>query len=491
MSIVSGCRMRLFNALSFAGLYVGVSLVTIVQPVVAQTSTQKRTPGQTPAPVLNTPVKQAPVPVLNTPARQAPTPVPNTPTGPLLRQPPPAPPSSTDFVAPGLREGMSPQLNRYLLGPGDSINILVQRPPGPYRLGPGDSIGVSVVRFPDLSFQALINPEGNIVVPLLGTVSLKGLTLQQAQEKIRSGYNRFVVNPNVTFSLLAQRPEFNFSAQINPEGNIIVPQVGTVSLQGLTLEEAQEKIRLALTRQLVNPLVSLSLIGQRPVQITINGEVNRPGVYPVNSITPRVSDALLLAGGSAMMADLRQVQVRRKLVDGSVVSQTLDLYTPLQNGGEIPNLRLQDGDAIIVPRREVANDKSYDRGLVSRSTLATPQIRIRVLNYAGGGIVTVPLPNGSTFIDVLAGINTDSANLSDIALVRFDPEKGRAVKQSINAKKALSGDASQNVALQDNDVIVVGRTLIAKITNIIGTIARPFYDIRTFLGFFGVDDNRY
>ncbi|KAB8334785.1 sugar ABC transporter substrate-binding protein [Scytonema tolypothrichoides VB-61278] len=468
--------MRLFNALSSAGLYVGVFVVTIVQPVVAQTSTQKRTSGQVPAPVPNTP------------ARLAPAPVPNTPGGQLLRQPPATPPSSTDFIAPGLQEGMSPQLNRYLLGPGDSINVLVQRPSGPYRLGSGDSIGVSVLRFPDLSFQALINPEGNIVVPLLGTVSLKGLTLQQAQEKIRSGYNRFVVNPNVTLSLLAQRPEFNFSAQINPEGNIIVPQVGTVSLQGLTLQEAQEKIRLALSRQLVNPLVSLSLIGQRPVQVTINGQVNRPGVYPITSATPRVSDALFLAGGSAMMADLRQVQVRRKLVDGSVVSQTIDLYTPLQNGGEIPNLRLQDGDAIIVPRRELANDKSYDRTLVSRSTLATPQIRIRVLNYAGGGIVTVPLPNGSTFIDVLAGINTDSANLSEIALVRFDPERGRAVKQTINGKKVLAGDASQNVPLQDNDVIVVGRSLIGKITNIISTITRPFFDVRTFLEFFGVYD---
>jgi polysaccharide export outer membrane protein len=252
------------------------------------------------------------------------------------------------------------------------------------------------------------------------------------------------------------------------------------------LDEAQEKIRVALNRELVDPVVSVSLVGQRPVQVTISGEVNRPGIYPIGSATPRVSDALFLAGGSAMMADLRQVQVRRKRVDGSVVSQNVDLYTPLRNGGEIPNFRLQDGDAIIVPRREIANDDTYDRTLVSRSTLASPQIRVRVLNYAGGGIVTVPLPNGSTFIDVLAGINTDSANLSEIALVRFDPERGRAVRQTLNAKKVLAGDVSQNVPLQDNDVIVVGRNLIAKITNILGTITRPFFDVRSFLEFFDI-----
>jgi polysaccharide export outer membrane protein len=98
----------------------------------------------------------------------------------------------------------------------------------------------------------------------------------------------------------------------------------------------------------------------------------------------------------------------------------------------------------------------------------------------------VPLPNGSTFIDVLAGINTDSANLSEIALVRFDPERGRAVRQTLNAKKVLAGDVSQNVPLQDNDVIVVGRNLIARITNILGTITRPFFDVRSFLEFFDI-----
>lgn len=456
--------MRVLNALSIVGLHVGVVLATIVQPVVAQNPPlQEQSPGQfTPPPLPVNPDGQSPLQ-------------------------PPAPPPGTD-INPNFNDATSPQFNRYLLGIGDVLNVLVQRPPGKYRLGPGDAIAVNVQRFQDLSFQAVINPEGNIVIPLLGTVSLKGLTLEQAQEKIRVGLNRFVVDPIVTLALVGQRPDFNFSAQINPEGNIIVPQVGTVAVQGLTLQEAEEKIRLSLSRILVDPVVSVGLAGQRPIQVTISGEVNRPGIYPLGSGAPRVGDALLVAGGSTNIADLRQVEVRRQLVDGSVVSQTVDLYTPLQNGSGIPNLRLQDGDAVIIPRREIANDDSYDRNLVSRSTLATPQIRIRVLNYAGGGIVTLPLANGSSFIDALSGINLDSANLSEIRLFRFDPERGRAVSQTLNARKALQGDASQNVPLQDNDVIVVGRNLIAKITNALSTITRPFFDVRSFLDFF--DFNR-
>ncbi|WP_373528819.1 polysaccharide biosynthesis/export family protein [Nostoc sp.] len=434
--------MRAFSALCFVSLQVGVFLTTPIQFVVAQPF-----PGQSPG--------------------QPPSPVPGT-----------------EVVPQNANDEISPQLSRYLLGPGDTIGVVLQRPPGSYRLGIGDAISVAVQRFPDLSFQAVINPEGNIVVPLLGTVSLQGLTLEEAQEKIRLGLNRYVVDPVIVLALTGQRPDLSFQAVISPEGNIVVPQVGTVSLQGLTLEEAQEKIRLSLSRIFPDPIVVVSLAGTRPVQVTISGEIFRPGIYPINSSTPRVADALLISGGSTLNADLRQVQVRRKLIDGSVVSQTIDLYAALQNGGSIPNLRLQDGDAILVPRHEVGNDDGYDRNLVARSSLATPQIRVRVLNYAAGGINIQALPNGSTFVDALGGVNLDTANLRDIALVRFDPEQGKAVTQKLDAKKALGGDASQNVPLQDNDVLVVGRNLIGRITNFLTTITQPFFNVQSFLRFF-------
>jgi polysaccharide export outer membrane protein len=441
--------MRAFSALSCLSLQVGVFLATSAQPVVAQTF-----------PTLRSPVQQAPV--------QSPNLLESAEVNPL-----------------GVNNNkILPQLDRYILGPGDLITIQVQRPPGSYRLGPGDAISVIVQRFPDLNFQATINPEGNIIVPLLGTLSLQNLTLEEAQTKISSLLNRYVVDPSVTLSLFSQRPDLNFSIPIGPEGNITLPQVGTVSLKGLTLEEAQEKIRLSFNRIMVEPIVAVSLVSPRPVQVTISGEVPRPGIYPMGSQTPRITDILLLAGGSTMMADLRQVQLRRKLIDGSVVAQTIDLYTPLLNGDTAPNIRLQDGDAIIVPRRELVNDNNYDRNLVARSSLAQPQIRVRVLNYAAGGLVTQTLPNGSNFVDALTGVNPNFTNVREIALIRFDPERGKAITQRLDGKKALTGDATQNVPLQDNDVIVIGRNLIGRITNLLSTITQPFFNVQSFLNFF-------
>lgn len=296
-----------------------------------------------------------------------------------------------------------------------------------YRLGRGDTISVVVQRFPDLSFTALINNEGNIVTPLLGAVPLLGLTLEEAQERLRVGLNRYVINPNVT----------------------------------------------------------VTLAGQRPVVVTLTGEVLRPGFYPL-APNSQILAALQVAGGATTQADLRSVTIRRTLFDGSVIEQRVDLFTPLQNGQPLPDLRLQDGDAVILPKLDVATQQDYDRTLVSKSTLSQPTISIRVLSYANQGIANLALPNGSTFLDALSslGASSDNANLRKIGLIRFDPTRGKAVTQYIDGKAALLGDVSQNVPLQNNDVIVVGRSLIGKVTYALQAITQPFQSVLSFLLFF-------
>jgi polysaccharide export outer membrane protein len=296
----------------------------------------------------------------------------------------------------------------------------------PYRLGGGDTISVVVQRFPDLNFQATLDQEGNITAPLLGRFSLKGLTIEQAQEKVRQGLDRYVINP----------------------------------------------------------IVYLALASPRPVLVTLTGEVSRPGLYPLQ--LPRVSSALLTAGGATATADLRAIRIKRSLSDGSTLEEKLDLVTPLKDGSPLPDLRLQDGDVVVIPKIEVGTSQDYDRDLVARSTLVKPQITVRILSYASGGLGNVTLPNGSTFLDALSAArpNPDRIDFRKVAVVRFDPLKKKAVTREIDARKVLMGDLSNNIALEDNDVIVIGRNLVGKITYALNTVTQPFRDILGFLLFF-------
>jgi len=238
-------------------------------------------------------------------------------------------------------------------------------------------------------------------------------------------------------------PELNFQATLDLQGNVIVPLAGVISLEGLTLQQATDRIQTALNRYVINPQVDLILTAQRPVEVTITGEVFRPGVYPLPA--PQLTTALLSAGGTTRLADLRTVRVRRTLVDGSVIEQNIDLYTPLREANAVPDIRLADGDSIVIPTLTSDAIADYDRNLIARSTISQQQIVIRVLNYSSGGrtvpgsINNIALPSGSNFLDALTavGVSPSTANLGKVALIRFDPQQGRAVSQELDARDAL------------------------------------------------------
>lgn len=288
-----------------------------------------------------------------------------------------------------------------------------------------------------------------------------------------------------------QFAEFSTAATIDEEGNAVVPILGRISLSGLTLAEAEQKISYELsTRFLQNkPEVLVTLTTPRPAQITLLGEVVKPGFYAFVSGSP-LTVALQAAGGSTQRADLRSVRLRRSLADGSVIEEEVDLYTPLISGKALPDVRLQGGDTIVVPKLEVGQDRDYDRALVARTTLPQQTINVRIVApvpEGGRALRNVSLPNGSTFLDAIASLPPGDGLLikvEEIALMRFDPERGKVITQMLNTKQALNGDIAQNISLQDQDVIIVSRTLIGKALNFFRIITQPIRDVFGFTAFF-------
>jgi polysaccharide export outer membrane protein len=289
-----------------------------------------------------------------------------------------------------------------------------------------------------------------------------------------------------------QFPELSFQATLDIQGNVVVPLQGVVSFSGLTLEQTEALLAQIYNQYIINPDVSVTLVAQRGVEVTILGEVVRPGYYPLGA--PQIAAALLSAGGTTGEADLRDVVIQRRLPDGQVLEREVDLFTPLKEGQEIPDVALQDGDVILVDRLDPAELDEYDRNLVSRSTLAKPTITVRFLNYGSGSLggatsgalTALDLPNGSRFADALVrvSLNPDTSNLGEVALIRFDEEAGRAVTTTLDANEAFRGIPAENPPLQENDVIIVNRTLLARITYTLNTFTQPFRDVLGFLLFF-------
>jgi protein involved in polysaccharide export with SLBB domain len=97
--------------------------------------------------------------------------------------------------------------------------------PSGYILSPNDQVAVDVFGEEDLRTNGRLNPEGNLSVPLLGSIHLAGLTLTQAASKLTELYGRdYLVNPRVNVMLLSfARRRFSILGQVNRPGSFEMP----------------------------------------------------------------------------------------------------------------------------------------------------------------------------------------------------------------------------------------------------------------------------
>ena len=267
-------------------------------------------------------------------------------------------------------------------------------------------------------------------------------------------------------------PEYSGEFSILADGTINLPVVGAVLLQGQTIQRASNLLTGNFSRYVKRPLVTISLLAPRPVQVAIAGEISRAGSYTIpftleNRKFPTISQIIQLAGGTNQTANLRQVQVRRAAT-GRVVS--VNIFDVLQRGNTAQDISLRDGDTIFIPRSE--NVSSADLLRVSGSNLANQDttIKVAIVGEVGKpGTYTLKgeaspssgttqgrvSPPTLTEAIKIAGGSTPSADLSRIR-VRRNTRTGAGQTLPINLLSLLqSGDFSQDIVLQDGDTIVL------------------------------------
>ena len=148
--------------------------------------------------------------------------------------------------------------------------------------------------------------------------------------------------------------ETSIRQEISPEGNIMVSQIGPVYLNGLSISEAERTIRETLSRKYAgvsgeSPASQVRVtLGQiRTIQVNVMGEVAVPGTYRLSSFAT-VFHALYRAGGVSPIGSLRGIRVMRA---GREVA-SVDVYAYLMKGAMNDDVRLEEGDVILVPPYE-------------------------------------------------------------------------------------------------------------------------------------------
>lgn len=144
--------------------------------------------------------------------------------------------------------------------------------------------------------------------------------------------------------------EKTYRQTVNAEGNIYIENVGPILVSGLTIAEAETKIKARFSSTIYKAMGSgatklqLRLGSIRSMRITIIGQAKKPGTYTVSSLTT-LFNALYLCGGPSDQGSYRNIE----LIRGNKVIKKVDLYHFLTAGDRSDNILLQEQDVIRIP----------------------------------------------------------------------------------------------------------------------------------------------
>ena len=222
-----------------------------------------------------------------------------------------------------------------------------------------------------LNREVSVQPDGMITMPLVGRVPAAGQTVEALQADLEKRFKEYYRVPAITVTPLVVNTKLEdlistvdaragqvgglrVAVVVTPAGKIQLPGLGSVYVQGLTLAEAKMEIdaRYAATIPGVSVTVDLTARAERFVYVL--GEVDLPGRYELEGPTT-VMQAIALAGGWQVGANLRQVVVFRRGPDWRLMATMVDVRGALYARRPVPadEIWLNDSDIVLVPKSPI------------------------------------------------------------------------------------------------------------------------------------------
>lgn len=283
----------------------------------------------------------------------------------------------------------------------------------------------------------------------------------------------------LSFSVIGV-PSLNTRIKIFNDGNAIIPLLGPVKLRGLTITGASELIEKLLSGELINPKVELFILENRPIKIAIIGEVSRPGIYKLNSKTndlPTVITGIEKAGGISNYADLNNLILKRKLPgeDPKYKQTTLNFKNLIFKGDLTQNPYLFDGDVVEIKK---ADFLGKDQIKISSSSLSPNVITVNFLGELSNP-GRLELESNTTLVDgILAagGPKNWRSNYGNVELLRIN-KNGTAFRKKYKINLLQDYSEKNNPILNNGDSVWVRRNTFAKSTDALSSISSPFRDL--------------
>lgn len=405
-----------------------------------------------------------------------------------------------------------------------------------YIVGAGDQLRLDIFQVDEYSGEYLVLVDGTMSMPLIGSVAVAGLTLEQISELVALKYSNYLKRPLVTVSLQRPRPlKISVAGEIANPGSYTIDwqesqkiptvtdliqmagglttfadisqiqvrrqaatgeQIITINLwelinqgnlqQDISLRDgdrimiaSKTEIDARENQQLAN--LSFGIQAREALDVTIIGEIYRPGVYEVapeenpttgKSEPPNLSAAISKAGGIKPLADIRNIEIHRLTRTGEIKIIAVDLWQLLQEGDIQQDLLLEEGDKIVIPTAQQLSPE--EASSLATASFAPDTIEVKVVGEVmTPGTIKLP-PNSGLNQAILAagGFDQMRAKTGAVELIRLNPD-GTVSQRQIDVDFTENLSEENNPPLRSEDVIVVKTSGTARAIDTLSTVFSP------------------
>jgi len=169
-----------------------------------------------------------------------------------------------------------------------------------------------------------------------------------------SGQSEYILQPRDLVKVeVFQEQDMERQVRLTQDSTITLPLIGTVNLQGKTIQQAQDLIRQLYDRDyLVNPQINVIVLEYAKHDVKVLGQVDKAGAVEIPSDKPlKLLDAIALAGGFTRLADRKHVTLTRTNDDGKPTTTEINADDIIQSKNSSDAWILKEGDVIFVPER--------------------------------------------------------------------------------------------------------------------------------------------
>jgi polysaccharide export outer membrane protein len=199
---------------------------------------------------------------------------------------------------------------------------------------------------------------------ILGVLFLIGISAsfgEQPQAQLVTRDQPYRLQPSDVLELEYEyTPEYNQTVTVGPDGTVTLRLVGSVKVEGLSLDEATSAIKAKASVPLNHPELSLTLKEFVKPHFTIYGEVQKPGVYDMHGEVT-VLQAIAISGGQKETSKQTQVVLLRKVSGDLAEVKVINTKTMSTAGGVREDFALKPDDMIIVPKNKLGKLEPYVR----------------------------------------------------------------------------------------------------------------------------------